>query len=68
MGAASASINPDWIMLEKSRGYESYYHKLFMRFSVLTTDILIFFPAAIVYMIMDCKRQPCAKVSDNAKF
>lgn len=51
MGAASASINPDWIVLEKSHGYESYHHKLFMRFSVLTTDILIFFSAAIVYVM-----------------
>ena len=26
-------INPDWVELNKSRGYESYEHKLFMRYS-----------------------------------
>lgn len=38
-------INPDWVRLYQSRGTEGYYHKLFMRYSVLVADLLLFFPA-----------------------
>lgn len=42
-------INPGWVQLETSRGFESYHHKLFMRYSVLTSDIVIFFSAVVIY-------------------
>ncbi|XP_036899365.1 dolichyl pyrophosphate Man9GlcNAc2 alpha-1,3-glucosyltransferase [Sturnira hondurensis] len=42
-------INPDWIALHTSRGYESQAHKLFMRATVLIADLLIYIPAVILY-------------------
>uniref|UniRef100_G3U9B7 Alpha-1,3-glucosyltransferase n=1 Tax=Loxodonta africana TaxID=9785 RepID=G3U9B7_LOXAF len=42
-------INPDWIALHTSRGYESQAHKLFMRATVFIADVLIYIPAVILY-------------------
>ncbi|XP_009073115.1 PREDICTED: dolichyl pyrophosphate Man9GlcNAc2 alpha-1,3-glucosyltransferase [Acanthisitta chloris] len=42
-------INPDWIALHTSRGYESQPHKLFMRTTVFVADLLIYIPAVILY-------------------
>ncbi|XP_075143838.1 dolichyl pyrophosphate Man9GlcNAc2 alpha-1,3-glucosyltransferase [Leptodactylus fuscus] len=42
-------INPDWVALNSSRGYESLHHKLFMRATVLVADLLIYIPAVILY-------------------
>ena len=50
LGMIANKTNPDWVQLEISRGHESYYHKLFMRYSVLVTDILIYLPAFVFYM------------------
>ena len=50
MGAVSACINPNWIALQRSQGYQSDSHKLFMRLSVLSTDILVYFTAVIAYV------------------
>ena len=36
-------INPEWVELNKSRGYESYEHKLFMRYTG-TQDFNPFLP------------------------
>ncbi|XP_028589057.2 dolichyl pyrophosphate Man9GlcNAc2 alpha-1,3-glucosyltransferase isoform X1 [Podarcis muralis] len=42
-------INPDWIALHTSRGYESQPHKLFMRATVFVADMLVYIPAVILY-------------------
>ncbi|KAK4819601.1 hypothetical protein QYF61_008296, partial [Mycteria americana] len=42
-------INPDWIALHTSRGYESQPHKLFMRTTVFVADLLVYIPAVILY-------------------
>lgn len=42
-------INPDWVALHTSRGYESQAHKLFMRTTVLAADLLIYIPAVLLY-------------------
>uniref|UniRef100_A0A8B9F384 Alpha-1,3-glucosyltransferase n=1 Tax=Amazona collaria TaxID=241587 RepID=A0A8B9F384_9PSIT len=42
-------INPDWIALHTSRGYESQPHKLFMRTTVMVADLLVYIPAVILY-------------------
>ncbi|CAK6441214.1 unnamed protein product [Pipistrellus nathusii] len=42
-------INPDWIALHTSHGYESQAHKLFMRATVLIADLLIYIPAVVLY-------------------
>jgi alpha-1,3-glucosyltransferase len=49
LGLVSAAIDPDWVALEKSHGYESYFHKIFMRTSVFATDLLVYFSAALIY-------------------
>ncbi|XP_024421336.2 dolichyl pyrophosphate Man9GlcNAc2 alpha-1,3-glucosyltransferase [Desmodus rotundus] len=43
------SVNPDWVALQSSRGYESQEHKLFMRATVLIADLLIYIPAVVLY-------------------
>uniref|UniRef100_A0A8C3QN67 Alpha-1,3-glucosyltransferase n=1 Tax=Cyanoderma ruficeps TaxID=181631 RepID=A0A8C3QN67_9PASS len=42
-------INPDWVALHTSRGYESRPHKLFMRTTVFVADLLVYIPAVILY-------------------
>ncbi|NWR71039.1 ALG6 glucosyltransferase, partial [Centropus unirufus] len=42
-------INPDWIALHTSQGYESQPHKLFMRTTVFVADLLVYIPAVILY-------------------
>ncbi|XP_013869737.1 dolichyl pyrophosphate Man9GlcNAc2 alpha-1,3-glucosyltransferase [Austrofundulus limnaeus] len=44
-------INPEWVELHKSRGYESPEHKLFMRTTVLVADVLIYIPAVVLYCL-----------------
>ncbi|XP_078263651.1 dolichyl pyrophosphate Man9GlcNAc2 alpha-1,3-glucosyltransferase [Rhinoraja longicauda] len=44
------SINPEWIALFTSHGYESPGHKLFMRATVLAADIVVYVPAILYYM------------------
>ncbi|XP_072276816.1 dolichyl pyrophosphate Man9GlcNAc2 alpha-1,3-glucosyltransferase [Pyxicephalus adspersus] len=48
-GYIAQAINPDWVALTSSRGYESPQHKLFMRATVLVADLLIYIPAVILY-------------------
>ena len=50
VGVIASKINPDYVALHKSRGYESYEHKLFMRYSVFLSDLLIYIPA-ILYLL-----------------
>jgi alpha-1,3-glucosyltransferase len=42
-------INPEWVALDKSRGYESYDLQVFMRYTALFTDLLIYTTAAIYF-------------------
>ena len=65
MGVISSSINPDWVALGSSHGYESANHKTFMRFSVLVVDVLIYFTAVIAYVgsiMKSCKSHTCTVV------
>ncbi|CAG5863431.1 unnamed protein product [Menidia menidia] len=45
------SIDPEWVELHKSRGYESPVHKVFMRATVLVADLLIYIPAVVLYCL-----------------
>ncbi|XP_053394685.1 dolichyl pyrophosphate Man9GlcNAc2 alpha-1,3-glucosyltransferase-like isoform X2 [Mercenaria mercenaria] len=47
VGLVAKVINADWVALNTSRGYESYEHKLFMRYTVLFADLLVYFPAVL---------------------
>ncbi|KAG1691847.1 Dolichyl pyrophosphate Man9GlcNAc2 alpha-1,3-glucosyltransferase [Nymphon striatum] len=48
-GYISHQINPAWVALKTSRGHESYEHKLFMRYTVLLCDLLIYIPAVVAF-------------------
>ncbi|CAJ0761694.1 2369_t:CDS:2, partial [Entrophospora sp. SA101] len=43
-------INPEWVELDESRGYESTELKIFMRSSVLILEYLIFIPSVLVFV------------------
>ncbi|KAL9261981.1 putative dolichyl pyrophosphate Man9GlcNAc2 alpha-1,3-glucosyltransferase [Drosera capensis] len=45
------SILPDSVSLFTSRGHESYLGKLLMRWTVLASDILVFFPAVFFFVV-----------------
>jgi ALG6, ALG8 glycosyltransferase family len=42
-------INPAWLELDKSRGIESHALKVFMRFTVILSDYLLFIPSLLFY-------------------
>ncbi|XP_056388832.1 dolichyl pyrophosphate Man9GlcNAc2 alpha-1,3-glucosyltransferase [Hyla sarda] len=48
-GYLAHMINPDWVALNSSRGYESHHHKLFMRATVLVADLMVYIPAVLLY-------------------
>ncbi|CAN4079989.1 unnamed protein product [Withania somnifera] len=45
-------FDPQSVELYTSRGYESYIGKLLMRWTVLLSDVLIFFPAVVYFIIV----------------
>ncbi|XP_010440952.1 PREDICTED: probable dolichyl pyrophosphate Man9GlcNAc2 alpha-1,3-glucosyltransferase isoform X2 [Camelina sativa] len=45
-------FNPESVALLSSRGHESYLGKLLMRWTVLSSDALIFFPAALFFVLV----------------
>ncbi|XP_055383794.1 probable dolichyl pyrophosphate Man9GlcNAc2 alpha-1,3-glucosyltransferase [Condylostylus longicornis] len=57
LGKVAQKFNPAYVELNESRGFYSDEHKLFMRTSVLITDLLIFFPAAVL-LIKSFKESP----------
>ncbi|KAL5016302.1 hypothetical protein ScPMuIL_005891 [Solemya velum] len=42
-------LQTEWVALNLSRGHESSEHKLFMRYTVLLADILVYFLATFLY-------------------
>jgi alpha-1,3-glucosyltransferase len=46
---SAEKINPSWVALDSSRGIEGYNLRLFMRYTVLIADVLIYFPAIFVF-------------------
>ncbi|CAK9167607.1 unnamed protein product [Ilex paraguariensis] len=44
------SFDPESVKLYTSRGYESYFGKLLMRWTVLSSDALVFFPAVLYFV------------------
>lgn len=63
VGQIAKMINPDWVALNTSRGYESYEHKLFMRYTVLFADLMIYFPSVLWVFTA---RAPNLKDADSA--
>ncbi|XP_048505922.1 probable dolichyl pyrophosphate Man9GlcNAc2 alpha-1,3-glucosyltransferase [Athalia rosae] len=50
IGLAASRINPEFIRLGYSRGYESDEHKFFMRLSVILVDIIVYIPAVFFFV------------------
>lgn len=50
-GLVFNTILPESVQLKTSRGFESKFHQLLMRYSVLIVDLLIFFPAVYCFFI-----------------
>lgn len=46
-GMIAKLFNPDWVALNASHGLESPEHKLFMRYTVLVADMLVYLPACV---------------------
>ena len=42
-------INPKWFELDTSRGMETDALKVFMRFTVIISDCLLYIPAILAY-------------------
>ncbi|KAF7234238.1 hypothetical protein EG68_12277, partial [Paragonimus skrjabini miyazakii] len=49
MGKLSNWFNSQWTVSLTSRGVESYEHKVFMRYTVLLADLLIFIPSMLLF-------------------
>ncbi|XP_043555387.1 dolichyl pyrophosphate Man9GlcNAc2 alpha-1,3-glucosyltransferase [Chiloscyllium plagiosum] len=56
------SINPEWIALHTSRGFESLGHKIFMRATVFVADLAVYIPAILCY-IHHCEGPERKKIS-----
>ncbi|KAM4641437.1 dolichyl pyrophosphate Man9GlcNAc2 alpha-1,3-glucosyltransferase [Discoglossus pictus] len=56
-------LNPDWVALNTSRGYESLQHKLFMRATVLVADLIIYIPAVLLYCFSMREVSPKKRIS-----
>ncbi|XP_054161482.1 dolichyl pyrophosphate Man9GlcNAc2 alpha-1,3-glucosyltransferase-like isoform X2 [Oppia nitens] len=66
-GKIAQYLNPLWVELHTSRGFESYYHKIFMRSTVLAVDLLIYFTAVYNYWSIYMKGMvPEVKPRDKA--
>eukprot|EP00118_Oscarella_pearsei_P012553 m.93223 g.93223 ORF g.93223 m.93223 type:complete len:299 (+) comp36775_c0_seq22:26-922(+) len=50
-GYVANKIDPDWVSLHTSRGIETQSHKLFMRYTVLVADLLVYLPALLVFCV-----------------
>uniref|UniRef100_A0A6Q2YQ67 Alpha-1,3-glucosyltransferase n=1 Tax=Esox lucius TaxID=8010 RepID=A0A6Q2YQ67_ESOLU len=50
-GHVASLINPDWVELHTSQGFESSAHKLFMRATVLIADLLMYVPAVVCLVL-----------------
>ena len=49
IGMIAQKLNDNYTALNSSRGYESYEHKLFMRYTVLAADVLVYIPAVLYF-------------------
>lgn len=82
-GLALQALDPQSVALHTSRGYETRRSKLLMRWTVLTSDAIIFFPAALYFIAVYYNGrkdedlvwahamillQPCAILIDHGHF
>lgn len=55
IGHIAEVVDPESVVLFASRGYESDYHKLFMRWTVFVSDIYFYIPALIGFYFVNHK-------------
>ncbi|GAV75662.1 Alg6_Alg8 domain-containing protein [Cephalotus follicularis] len=60
-------FDPDSVSLFTSRGHESHLGKLLMRWTVLSSDALIFFPSVLYFIWVYYTRWPSGHKSDIAR-
>ncbi|KAJ8881416.1 hypothetical protein PR048_017897 [Dryococelus australis] len=56
-------INPEYVALNTSRGYESYDHKFLMRASVILSDLVVYVPALFWFFSSKLVIQNCSDKS-----
>lgn len=69
-GKVANFINENFTKLHDSRGHESETHKLFMRYTVLLSDVALFIPSIIIYYytcIIPENKQDNVKVKNHQK-
>lgn len=59
-------FDPESVELSTSRGYESYIGKLLMRWTVLMSDLTIFFPAVLYFVSVYYSGKPNGEKSNMA--
>ncbi|KAJ6402672.1 hypothetical protein OIU84_014722 [Salix udensis] len=52
MGLILKYFDPNSVSLFTSRGHETHFGKLLMRWTVLSSDLLIFFPAVLYFVFV----------------
>ncbi|KAE8722586.1 putative dolichyl pyrophosphate Man9GlcNAc2 alpha-1,3-glucosyltransferase [Hibiscus syriacus] len=65
-GVFLKTFDPDSVALFTSGGYESYIGKLLMRWTVLSSDVLVFFPASLYFVFVYSIRLGTGRNSDVA--
>lgn len=56
-GYVANKINSDWVALNSSKGFESGQHKLFMRYTVMLVDLLLYIPAILIFFVKTLKNK-----------
>lgn len=55
MGHVADIVDPESVVLFSSRGYESHFHKLFMRWTVFVSDMYFYIPAMVGFSYVNYK-------------
>ncbi|OQR70733.1 putative dolichyl pyrophosphate Man9GlcNAc2 alpha-1 [Tropilaelaps mercedesae] len=55
-GKISENLNSSWTALYTSRGHESVDHKLFMRWTVIGSDLVTYYPAVLYFGSLYCTK------------
>ncbi|KAI8870231.1 ALG6, ALG8 glycosyltransferase [Ramicandelaber brevisporus] len=49
-GFVGHHINPEWMALDTSRGFEDAQSKMFMRFTVIVLEYIVYIPAVVIFV------------------
>ncbi|CAH1118537.1 unnamed protein product [Phaedon cochleariae] len=66
-GKIAEFLNENYTRLHDSRGYESEAHKIFMRWTVLICDVVVYLPALIVYYFSTVENENSKNIELGAK-